>query len=109
MKGLSIRLPYIQQIILGEKLFEYRNWRTDHRGDLALCSSLKIDGNKECFLPKGCLLAIADLADVTEHDGDYKFKWHLLNIRPVLPRKIRGSLKFFEVREDSIVFLKPQK
>lgn len=107
MKGISIRLPYIQQIILGKKKYENRNWTTPYRGDLVLCSSLTVDACEDCFLPRGCLLAVATLEDVVENKaGEYRYGWQLNNIRPLLPKRFSGKLRFFEVPNSQIIFLK---
>ena len=36
MKALSVRQPYAWALIAGRKPVEYRTWRTDHRGPLAI-------------------------------------------------------------------------
>ena len=45
MKALSIKEPYISEIISGEKTMEYRSWPTKHRGDLLLCGSASPKGD----------------------------------------------------------------
>ena len=39
MKAISIRQPWLELIIRGEKTLEIRSWRTNIRGDVLLCAS----------------------------------------------------------------------
>ncbi|MCM3730305.1 ASCH domain-containing protein [Fictibacillus nanhaiensis] len=43
MKVISIIQPWATLIVLGEKKFETRSWRTKYKGSLAIHSSKKID------------------------------------------------------------------
>ena len=44
MKALSIMPYYASCIASGEKVEEYRSWKTDHRGDLLICASSRNEG-----------------------------------------------------------------
>jgi len=41
MKALSISPEYALEILAGRKTIEYRSWKTNHRGDLLICSTVK--------------------------------------------------------------------
>ncbi|KGE19588.1 ASCH domain-containing protein [Paenibacillus wynnii] len=90
MLCLTIRQPWATLIALGEKEFETRSWRTNHRGELAIHAGKKIDkaicrqepfksvllkhGYTEDNLPVGVIIAKGLLEDCYEitHDGNGK-------------------------------------
>lgn len=43
MKTISIIQPWATLIMLGEKKYETRSWQREHRGELLIHSSKKID------------------------------------------------------------------
>lgn len=78
MKAITIKQPWATLIALGEKKFETRSWRTNHRGPLAIHAGKTVD--KEAYedswikgtlaehgitswkqLPTGVVLATVDL------------------------------------------------
>jgi hypothetical protein len=79
MKVISIIQPWASLIVLGEKKFETRSWNTQHRGEIAIHASKKIDksvcreepfrsilakhGYTESNLPIGVILATGKLLD----------------------------------------------
>lgn len=83
---------YAAQIAIGEKPIEYRTWKTPFRGDLLICASQYNDG---WYYPRGYALCIVELYDIT-HNGDC-FEWHLRNVRPVQPFKVKGKLHLYDV------------
>lgn len=83
MRALSIRQPYAEQILIGEKIIEYRSRSTNIRGRVYIYAS-KTPGDPEAFkkmkinpsiLPAGLLVGTVEITDCTEKDG--YFQWHL--------------------------------
>lgn len=88
MLCITIRQPWATLVALGEKEFETRSWRTNHRGELAIHAGKKIDkaicrqepfksvlskhGYTESNLPVGVIVAIGSLEECYEitHDGN---------------------------------------
>jgi hypothetical protein len=72
--ALSIRQPWIDLILRGEKTIEVREWRFNHRGPILLHASKTIDWKTvELFgyrnvlaLPRGGLVALAEILEVFE-------------------------------------------
>lgn len=108
MKALSIRQPYITEILGGLKEVEYRSWQTPYRGDLLLCASVsRADAPKEIakHLVFGHAIGIANLYDIKKA-GDKDYHWLLKDIRFIDPIPIKGKLHLFDV-DDSLI--KPLK
>ena len=87
MRALSIRQPYVEQILLGTKRIEYRSRQTRIRDRFYLYAA-KSAGPAEEFasmgvepgeLPTGVLVGTAELVDCTKGRGWYE--WHLQNPR----------------------------
>lgn len=113
MKAISIKSPWAHEILNGQKIYEFRTWSTKHRGNLLICSSAspKIEG-----MLNGYALAIVNLSNITQitQNNSYKFgvddleenerlfAWHLTNLRPIQPFKIKGKLNLYEV-DDSLI------
>jgi hypothetical protein len=85
MRALSVRQPYAERILTGEKVIEYRTRRTHIRGRVYLYAS-KTPGDPEDYaedgydlgdLPHGKLVGTVEVVDCTGEDGD--FEWHLAN------------------------------
>lgn len=82
MKALTIHQPYAHLIATGEKWVENRTWQTHYRGPIAIHAGQ----SKQWFtcpedeaLPRGCVVAVADLAAcVNKEWGDLKIG-HELN------------------------------
>jgi hypothetical protein len=103
MKALSIKQPWANLIVSGEKTIETRVWATPYRGRVLLVSSKtpNID-------PAGFALGTADLVEcrpMTKRDEqDAKclvypkaVAWILQNIKPVKPFPVKGQLGLFDV------------
>ena len=89
-RALSIRQPWAEQILLGEKDTEYRNRATKVRGRIAIYASLsdvdlheaeKLELNPD-KLPRGVIIGTVELFDC---DGD---EWKLRN-----PERLSKPLK----------------
>src|SRR5262249_42090799 len=119
---LTIRQPWIQLIIAGDKTIEVRTRRTFYRGQLWLHAALRYD--QEAFqrlnltnssLPRGMLLARCHLDDCFEFDEttweqlrpfhrNYArfapplFGWSLSDVQAISPIPLRGRLGLFHLR-----------
>lgn len=114
MKAISIRQPYVQEIIEGKKKFEYRSWSTNHRGELLICSSAnpKIEGTVPGHAL--CIVELTDVIKVTRFNhrslglcapppyGEREFAWKLDNIKLIKPIPVKGKLNFYYV-DDSLI------
>ncbi len=104
MKALSIKQPWADRIILGQKTIETRYWPTKHRGKLLIVSSK---------LPKaewaGCALGVVDLVDcrkMTPQDEAAAmceclpglYAWVFENVVAIAaPFPVRGRLRLYDV------------
>jgi hypothetical protein len=69
IRVLSVRQPYVEAILRGWKVLEYRTWRTHFRGRIALHASKKmapeaLDDYPELEGVEVCLGAVVGLVDV---------------------------------------------
>jgi hypothetical protein len=85
VRALSIRQPYVEQILRGTKRIEYRSIRTRIRGRFYLYASqtpgpdaeFESLGVEPGTLPTGVILGTAELVDCTQRGRT--FEWHLRN------------------------------
>jgi hypothetical protein len=95
-RALSIRQPFLEQILLGEKTEEYRSNRTHIRGRVYLYAGKKlapIDGFQEedvQRLPRGLIVGSIAIVDCLEEEDC--FAWELAR-----PRRYRNPLVAFGV------------
>ena len=101
MKALSIMPYFADRIAAGEKVEEYRTWKTDYRGDLLICASSKNEGPD---LVRGHAICVVELYDITQR-APRDFVWHIRNVRFIDPFPVKGKLHLFDVEDDKIVFL----
>jgi len=97
IRALSVRQPFAELIVSGQKPIEYRSRRTHIRGRVYVyaCKGL---GPAESFeeagytpeeLPQGVIIGTVEVTDCTGVDGD--FEWHLANPQRIkTPLKVRG-------------------
>lgn len=97
MKALSLHPFYAVDIACGDKTDEFRSWQTPYRGDLLICSSQYNDGS---LFPRGYALCIVELYGIDK--GQKGYSWHLCNLRPIVPFKVKGKLHLFEVDDHLI-------
>ncbi len=103
-RALSVRQPYAEMIIRGEKKIEFRSRRTHIRGRVYIYAS-KQRANSEDFveqkllpsdLPVGCIIGTVEIVGCRSARGE--FEWDLENprrfIRPLKPKK-KGQPVFF--------------
>jgi len=101
MKALSV-MPYpADRIASGEKVEEYRTWKTDYRGDLLICASSRNEGPD---LVRGHAICAVELYDITQR-GVRDYVWHIRNVCFVDPFPVKGKLHLYDVEDDKIVFL----
>ncbi len=119
MKCLSIRQPYAQLIVVGEKDVENRTWRTSYRGPVLIHASLRVVPHDDAFLASelracgydwpdtlltGGIVGVATLVDcVTESDSEWfdgPVGWLLEDARPIPFFRLTGRLGLFEVPDD---------
>jgi hypothetical protein len=82
-RALSIRQPFVEQIMLGIKKVEYRSQPTHIRGRIYVYASLTPGPEKEFArisakpgeLPTGVIIGTVQIIDCTGEPGDYE--WHL--------------------------------
>jgi len=108
MKALSVRQPYANQILSGQKSIEVRSWPTRHRGELLIVSCAARRGNQYGG-PYGVSLCVATLADcrpMTKRDetaamsalpGEGAWAWVLTDVRPVEQIPVTGRLGIYEL------------
>lgn len=101
VRALSVRQPYAEQILRGEKRFEYRSTDTKVRERVFIyASSAPADdpdawravGHQPGALPSGVIVGAVDIVETTaipEHD---MFAWHLAYPRR-LSKPVRSSKK----------------
>ncbi|MBK9755892.1 MAG: ASCH domain-containing protein [Nannocystis sp.] len=111
MRALSIRQPWIELILRGEKDVENRSWNTRHRGPLLLHASRTIETIKarehglSDFIT-GCILGVVDVRDCTKevrsrwHISGH-FGWYLTNPRRFgTPIPYRAKVGLFHVNDE---------
>lgn len=112
-KALSLKQPWANLVVRGQKTIEVRNWTTNYRGDIVICSSQRPDKK---FIypdlsrePMGYAIGIVELHDIIEmnilhehsamckkNDGDQA--WILKNPhRFKTPYPIKGKLSIFDI------------
>jgi hypothetical protein len=94
MRALSIRQPYAEQILRGNKKIEYRSRPTNMRERVYIYASLT-PGDADDWhamqmepgdLPTGVLVGTVGISDCTGKSGDYR--WHLAK-----PDRLKRHLK----------------
>lgn len=105
-KAISLKQPWADMVVKGEKTIETRKWNTHYRGDLVICSSAKPTD----LGIAGHALGIVEVYDVRpmqkkdEKEACIKVypkahAWLLRNIRRITkPIPIKGQLSIFTVR-----------
>jgi len=98
MRALSIRQPYAELILRGEKTIEYRSRPTKIIGERFYIYASRTPGPPEEFasidcasgdLPTGLLLGTAKISHCTRNNGHYE--WHLSDVKRMKnPRKVNG-------------------
>ena len=110
MRALSVRQPWAEQILSGEKDVENRSYLTHHRGPLLIHASKTMDvrdveaaGLRPEALATGALIGVVHVVDCTlevrsgwHEDGDYG--WYLESpARFLNPIPYKGAVGFMRV------------
>jgi hypothetical protein len=90
MLALSIRQPYVEQIMRGTRRIEYRSMLTHIRGRVLIYASMKPDAEEQFKklrmrpgeLPTSVIVGSVEIVKCTGQPGEYR--WHLAN-----PRRFR--------------------
>lgn len=95
LRALTIKQPYVGEILRGEKPEEYRTWGTDYRGDMLLTAS----ANPRTQGPHGCTICVVELYACDWFEAHDAFSWALRNVRPVKRLAITGRLGLWTVEQ----------
>lgn len=124
MKAVSVEQPFAHLITKGEKTIEVHPWKTDHRGDLLICSSKlpaysteemeELEEDWGCEFLYGYALCVVNLVEVRgarEEDEEAAclegidpdaYSWVFENLRPVIPFPVKTQQGLFDVDEKLI-------
>lgn len=101
-RAIAVRNPNAIRIALALKRIETRIWKTDYRGLLLICSTVR-----PAIYPNGyalCVTKMTDCRPMVREDEELAwvklydaFSWVLANARPITPFKVKGYQKFFTV------------
>jgi len=94
MKALTVRQPYANMILRGDKEEEYRTWNTSYRGRLLIVSA-RANCEQGSEPPYGVAICTVLLVSVSYHNGVYV--WRLSDPKPVPNVPIRGRQGLYEV------------
>lgn len=84
LRALSVRQPYADRIISGEKQIEYRTFRTNVRGTVYVYASRQGEDTPR----NGFVIGTVDIVDCVEVEGEYH--WILKHPKPIKKRKPDG-------------------
>jgi ASCH domain len=122
IKAISLHQPWASLVACGHKHYETRSWPTKYRGPIAIHAAKKIELDSRLLkllripegeVPRGAVVAIADLTDCIQMDaifvaaqsdtermcGDWsigRWAWELENIRAIEPITQRGYQGLWE-------------
>ncbi len=114
LKALSIKQPWANMIVAGEKTIETRVWATSYRGRILLLSS-----KQPKIEPAGCAVGLADLVEcrpMTMRDEEAArcqlysdaVAWVFCNVEAIEPFPLKGQLGLFDV-EIAEELIRPKK
>ena len=111
MKAISIRQPYVEQILVGTKTREYRSRVCHVRGRVLVHSSTRVDSEHFDAVVAAGLLCGGLLGSVEvvgcEPDGNGGYAWLLANpVRFVDPVPFKGKVGWFEVPDEVLAELR---
>ncbi len=90
--ALSVRPPWAEQIVSGEKDIENRSWRMRYRGPIFIHES-KSGGGRGAIIGKADLIDCVDNHPSPWFEGPYGFV--LANPKRIKPISCKGRLKIF--------------
>lgn len=93
IKALSIKEPWISQILAGKKTVEFRSWRTSYTGEILLCGSKWPQG--PC---SGKAVAFCQFGEPSWDCVEGCWAWPILRVRPLeKPFAVQGQPGLFDV------------
>ena len=105
VKALSVKQPWADMIMNGQKKIEIRTWRTRYRGDVIICSSQSPKTERSGLAL--CIAEIYDVRPVTKEDSvnaccdvdiETEYAWCLKNIRRLKYfEPIKGKLSIYDI------------
>lgn len=114
MKALSVRPEWAMPILQGLKTVECRSWKTDHRGDLLICSSSR----KESGTIAGHALCVVNLAKIEQFEQKHlepagmqgfdleypsdSYAWVFNALYFIRPFEVKGKLRLFDI-DDALI------
>lgn len=112
MKALSVRPEWAMPILQGLKTVECRSWKTDHRGDLLICSSSR----KESGTISGHALCVVNLLSIERFTNKHikaacmegleipanNYAWLFDDVYFIKPFEVKGKLHLFDI-DDSLI------
>jgi len=110
LRALSVKQPWAALITHGDKIEEYRSWRTHKRGTILIHASAQAESDwREYFsafgyplteLYLGAIVGAAQLVDcVADPDGGYAWRLEGAFLLPEKP-KCKGGLSFWQAKDD---------
>jgi len=109
VKAITIRQPWAELIVRGDKDVENRSWRTRHRGPLLIHAGVTADraSFQQYGVPesaaRGAIIGVVELVEVTrtrssEWHADGQWGWYLARARRFAkPIPLKGRRMLFEV------------
>lgn len=100
MRALSIRQPWVEEIMRGSKAIEYRSVSTNIRGTIYIYAGLgRYPKAEEASLvedigydiddlPRGLIVGTVDIVDCVQNEAEGDFEWSLAN-----PKRLKKFLK----------------
>ena len=100
MRALSIRQPWVEEIMRGSKVIEYRSVNTNIRGTIYIYAGLgRYPKDEEASLvedigydiddlPRGFIVGTVDIVDCVQNQAEGDFEWSLAN-----PKRLKIFLK----------------
>lgn len=98
IKALSIRQPYAERILTGEKVEEYRSWCPAYRGPLLVHASKSKSEEGWDGLPLGCLVGLVHFGEAFWSEDESYLIWDLRSpIRFAEPIPYKGAVGLMSV------------
>ena len=84
--AFSVRQPFAEQILRGDKKYEYRSIPTRIRGRVYIYASLKITSQRNRTLPRGKILGTVEVIACEWSPRDQCYRWKLSRPKRIRPR-----------------------
>jgi hypothetical protein len=104
MKIITVRQPYADMIVNGQKNIEYRSWPTSYRGPVLIHAAQYVNrdrcrkfGRDRDVLPKGGVVGIAVITDCRFNRRGNEYEFVLKKRQPLPFIEWKGTLGLREV------------